>query len=1775
VENYNKDVKQLLEEIKILKGQLLHLKTGASKNSVSTSSQAKLKCKEIEDAKKLELALEAGEIGLWEWEINNSVIQWSESVYKIFGVNESITEITLEYFYCLIHPNDLSKFNDVIQKTLKDKISFTVETRILKNGEVKWLQFKGIVVEDEEGMPFKILGNVIDITERVNYQRHLNESENRLRAQNEVLLSLSAKINKLDSESNGLINEILKASAETLEVERASIWLLEDNNTQIKRLSGFYNSTFVSKLKVIHRKDCPAYFLALENRLPINVFNVFSDPRTIELADYCVDSGITSLLDIPLLVNGEIKGVVSFEHAGPFRTWALDEQNFAGAVVNLISLYIAVVERKKAENKLLLSQNSYFELFNKSSDLFYILDENNIFLDVNESVIKKYGFQKHEIIGKKPEIFNAEALNDLAELGEKLELARNGQAQKLDWWSKKKNGEIFPKEVVLRKGSYFGKDVIIAEGRDITERIKSEKLIIDKEQTLSTVLNNINYLTYSSELINGELKLNYISPQVEKILGFTKEEFTKEVESSSLINFYHPEDVPKINAVLKEILSTKKGLTLHYRFKHKLNKNYIWLEESVFPRYDENGERIGNFGILKDISDRVLSENSIKESEQRFKLLSEVAIEGIVLSKNFKIIDCNNRYFQMHGFSSKEEIIGMDLLNFIHKDYHETVKWSIYQDISQPIEVVALSKDNKKIIFESRGMNIPYHGEQVRVSVIYDITQRKLAEDNLKESERALSTLMGNLPGMAYRCKVNPLWDMEFVSQGCYLLTEYKPEDFVGNKKLSYSDIIDQKDREKISKIIKSAIKQSASFEVEYKITTASGKVKWMWERGEGLFDETGNCIVLEGFIADISERKEYESLIRQSRKSFKDLVEHSPVGVIILQADKVAFANPSAKEIFGSKGLKIEKTSIFNYILPEFHQLVNDNFHKIQKEENLPFFEIRILSADGIVKDLEVIATSTKFIGVPAVQVVCHDVSYKKQLQKEQLRAEIAEETTKRLQEEIDERIKAENRLIENQKFTRSIIDSSLDIIIATDKDSKIIEFNEAAEEAFGYTFSEVKGNATKILFSSEKEFRIVNNNLKRTGKFSGEINNIRKNGELFTSYISASILLNKEGEIIGSMGVSRDITEIKLEDERKETQYAVSRILSEAVNFQEAAPAILSAFSFGFGFDYGEVWLWNPDKPRLEFSSFFVHPASRGNALSRFQKFSSKSICFPEEGIIGKIWSSGKQLWFNSIEDAGISEWNEFAKKSGFKSSIGFPIKNGRQVIGVVNFLHSKNIISNYNHQNLFSALGSQIGQFIVKKKAEEELRASEEKFKAIYDVAPVGIAKISKTGDFIQVNQRLCQIFSCANNVFYSKNIIELICPQDKAKAEKSIKNLISNKVESFTSEFCFYNSSGKEISINLSMSVVKDENGKTDFLVCVFEDVTEKKKSDEKVLGQAAKLNSIFESSSHQIWTLDRSFKVTSFNKNYVNGIKYFFGAEPKIGDKAIVGNSLDILSENSFSNLKKYFSEAFDGIPQYFELPVVKKDGKNMWLEVFLNPIRLEKGKIEEISCIAQDVTSKKEAELQIKKSLKEKEVLLKEVHHRVKNNLQVISSILNLQSSSVKNKKILNILRESQDRIKSMAYIHESLYQTKDFSNINFSEYLENLSKNLVHSYRMHNNLIELELDIDKVYLNLDLAIPCGLIVNELVSNSLKYAFPKKREGKVNIEVKIEGSQLTIMVKDNGVGFPKDLDFRKTESLGLQLVTTLTEQIRGKVVMESKENEGTSFKIIFKPIKTK
>ncbi|NET03835.1 MAG: PAS domain S-box protein [Symploca sp. SIO2B6] len=295
-------------------------------------------------------------------------------------------------------------------------------------------------------------------------------------------------------------------------------------------------------------------------------------------------------------------------------------------------------------------------------------------------------------------------------------------------------------------------------------------------------------------------------------------------------------------------------------------------------------------------------------------------------------------------------------------------------------------------------------------------------------------------------------------------------------------------------------------------------------------------------------------------------------------------------------------------------------------------------------------------------------------------------------------------------------------------------------------------------------------------------------------------------------------------------------------------------------------------------------------------------------------------------------------------------------------------------------------------------------------------------------------------------------------------------------------------------------------------------------------------------------------------------------------ETVCGRSCESVYENIKNHLNSVYPEDKEKVITEWRLQrqgefadneyrILRPDGKIRWLQNRGFPIRNTSGEIYRCAGVAKDITERKQVEQQIKASLKEKEVLLKEIHHRVKNNLQVISSLLDLQACQSPDLVINRMFSESRNRVKAMALIHEKLYQSDDLSKVNIAEYIEALTVDLIYTYTTYQRHIDIQVQVDDIHLSIDTAIPVGLIVNELVSNALKHGFTQKKSGTIWIELTSEDSDFLLVVKNDGVKLLDNLNVQTPKSLGLQLVKALSNQLDGKMKMVAEP--VTTFEVRF------
>jgi PAS domain S-box-containing protein len=563
------------------------------------------------------------------------------------------------------------------------------------------------------------------------------------------------------------------------------------------------------------------------------------------------------------------------------------------------------------------------------------------------------------------------------------------------------------------------------------------------------------------------------------------------------------------------------------------------------------------------------------------------------------------------------------------------------------------------------------------------------------------------------------------------------------------------------------------------------------------------------------------------------------------------------------------------------------------------------------------------------------------------------------------------------------------------------------------------------------------------------------------------------------------------------------------------------------------------------------------------------------------------------------------EFITRPDFlriKTSIGISINNQSEIR--INDLQNRLIILEVTGSNIMHGgrpcLVLTMNDISARKRAEFALEQSVVRFRNLLENSPNGVI-ILTDGMMKYGNHAACELMGVNDeDELYDETFSSFVDPKYRPEVEedlesirngaqidyKEIKLLRSDQSHEEVGIKCILTIYENRPSIQITLNSVSIRNQLVQEQVRVRlieeinnvlkQEIEEHKRTQTKLhqqqkatAEQKAKLESILNSTENLLmWTSDLDLSLTTVNKNFADWMHNQFESAIQLGDdaKAVLQKQLDL---DYYQGQLSAIDNALKGRPQQVELALLNKLGETIWMQAFLNPVYQEE-ELTGISCVMFDNSERRAVDRRVRDSLKEKEVLLQEVHHRVKNNLQVISSILSLQSSYVSDESTLRILQESQERIKAMSFIHETLYRTADFSKLEFTDYIRTIAGNLVQSYRINETSVRFEPELDNVYLNLDQSIPCGLIVNELISNALKYAFKGRSEGVLRLKLGQQDELIDLVVEDDGVGLGEDFKFEKHDSLGIQLVYSLVEQLDANLDVHSTKDKGTTFHLRFK-----
>jgi PAS domain S-box-containing protein len=776
-------------------------------------------------------------------------------------------------------------------------------------------------------------------------------------------------------------------------------------------------------------------------------------------------------------------------------------------------------------------------------------------------------------------------------------------------------------------------------------------------------------------------------------------------------------------------------------------------------------------------------------------------------------------------------------------------------------------------------------------------------------------------------------------------------------------------------------------------------------------------------------------------------------------------------------------------------------------------------------------------------------------------------------LNRNINSRMQVEKNLEESRNLLSTTLESIKDSVIVASKIGEVLFMNKAAESITGWKLDEARGMLLDHIFNVHCEETKEKCESPLTKIFNPSLNYDNINHKLLSSKNKSAIpidessapLVDSNGNIEGVVIVFRDISERrKAEKELLNSRKFIERIA-------DSVPSIIYIYSLkGPRISYVNYKIvdflgYTPTaavKMNDKFFEELIHPedlASLKRLYEKYSKAKDNEILDYEYRIKN---SKGEWRWFRSHDVVFSRGKDDFVNEMLGSALDVTEEKNMEEELKKYSG-HLEELVTMRTSE--LQAANVKLRQEINERaKAERNIIDAEEKFRSLVENSLVGIY-IIQDDKYAYTNPKYDEIFGYKRGELLGKNVWDVVDENSKDEVINNIRRRLDNEIESIQYSFKANRKDGSIIDVEVRGTKMLYEGRLA--IIGTLQDITDRKKYEDEINRQKEFLRTVIDTDPNFVFAKDWSGKFTLVNKAVAE--VYGTTVDELIGktdadfntNKDEVESFLAADREVISSGSSKFISEEKVSNPA---------TGEAKWYQTIKVPLKEKDGSLQVLG-VSADITARKLAEEITKKSLQEKELLLKEIHHRVKNNLQIIVSLLKLQSRYVKDPKDLNIFNSSRSRVETMSLIHEKLYKSRDISDIDLGGYIKDLVSHILKAYNVNHEEISFSLIADEVKLSIDTAIPCGLIINELVNNILKYAFPPGYKGRIEIKIKKSSDDIILEVSDNGVGIPSSFDINNSDSLGLQLVDTLIKQISGNVVTDTLN--GTKFTIKFKEIK--
>lgn len=772
--------------------------------------------------------------------------------------------------------------------------------------------------------------------------------------------------------------------------------------------------------------------------------------------------------------------------------------------------------------------------------------------------------------------------------------------------------------------------------------------------------------------------------------------------------------------------------------------------------------------------------------------------------------------------------------------------------------------------------------------------------------------------------------------------------------------------------------------------------------------------------------------------------------------------------------------------------------------------------------------------------------------------------------------RLEAKQR--ESEEQYRTLVENINDVIFSLDNQGFITYVNPAIEQMSDYTIQDVIGmNFSELVHPDDLPGLIKSFTRTMEGQVEPyEFRVLDKNGSI-RHVRTSSRTLTRAGEVVGITGVLADITERKKEEDafqKRNREFALlnqaCRAFSSSLELDEVLASVLEEMRRLLGAVACSIWLIDEETDELVCREA-TDPRSeiiRGWRLIHGQ------------GIADWVVRHGESL---IVPDARKDErhFKGVDEKTGIevRSILSVPLFVETDVVGVIQAVDTE--VNRFEVTDLvlldslaasaaiaiknawmFNELQREIEK---RKQTEVALRESEKRFRMVLDVTSDGVWDRNLITNESHFSDNWAKMLGYSPEEIepYINSWKNLIHPEDEARVMATLKEHIEGKTEQYRAEFRLRTKTGDWKWVLSRGKVVEyDKKGTPLRILGTHIDISDRKQMEEALQKSELLYRTTINSLSDYIHVVDPELRFILFNRSYLEFFK----------ELNLKTNAMDQTIFDVFTFLPDRVRDEYHQVFETGETLITEEettiDGIDYITETRKIPVKTNE-KVEKVITVIRDITERKRADEQLRASLQEKEMLLKEIHHRVNNNFQIITSMLSLQENSIKDEESLKLLREPKNRIRSMALIHERLYRSKDLASIDFAEYINIVTREIYQTYHCDPSRVTLHINAEKIMLGIERAIPCGLIVNELVSNAIKHAFPPKiKKGEISITLKEQNNTVHLTISDNGVGIPDSIDIQKVNSVGLKLVNRLTDtQLSGDIQLNRRN--GTAFSITF------